>query len=206
MVKIALVDDHTLFRNGLKGLLRTNSDYEVVGDYADGSQFIAALPELDVDIVFMDIAMPNMDGQRATILALQQRPELKIIALTMFSEQPYAQQMIEAGVCGYINKDSDIQIVFDAVNSVMSGGKYFPQGVVEPRKLNEIDDFDALSDRELAVLTAICQGLSTPQIADLLEISKRTVDAHRARILEKTGCNNTASLVAYAIKNKLVEV
>ena len=206
MVKIALVDDHTLFRNGLKGLLRTNSDYEVVGDFADGSQFIAALPELDVDIVFMDIAMPNMDGQRATILALQQRPELKIIALTMFSEQPYAQQMIEAGVCGYINKDSDIQIVFDAVNSVMSGGKYFPQGVVEPRKLNEIDDFDALSDRELAVLTAICQGLSTPQIADLLEISKRTVDTHRARILEKTGCNNTASLVAYAIKNKLVEV
>ena len=206
MVKIALVDDHTLFRNGLKGLLRTNSDYEVVGDFADGSQFIAALPELDVDIVFMDIAMPNMDGQRATILALQQRPELKIIALTMFSEQPYAQQMIEAGVCGYINKDSDIQIVFDAVNSVMSGGKYFPQGVVEPRKLNEIDDFDALSDRELGVLTAICQGLSTPQIADRLEISKRTVDAHRARILEKTGCNNTASLVAYAIKNKLVEV
>lgn len=187
-------------------MLRTNSDYEVVGDYADGSQFIAALPELDVDIVFMDIAMPNMDGQRATILALQQRPELKIIALTMFSEQPYVQQMIEAGVCGYINKDSDIQIVFDAVNSVMSGGKYFPQGVVEPRKLNEIDDFDALSDRELAVLTAICQGLSTPQIADRLEISKRTVDAHRARILEKTGCNNTASLVAYAIKNKLVEV
>lgn len=206
MVKIALVDDHTLFRNGLKGLLRTNSDYEVVGDFADGSQFIAALPELDVDIVFMDIAMPNMDGQRATILALQQRPELKIIALTMFSEQPYAQQMIEAGVRGYINKDSDIQIVFDAVNSVMSGGKYFPQGVVEPRKLNEIDDFDTLSDRELGVLTAICQGLSTPQIADLLEISKRTVDTHRARILEKTGCNNTASLVAYAIKNKLVEV
>ena len=206
MVKIALVDDHTLFRNGLKGLLRTNSDYEVVGDYADGSQFIAALPELDVDIVFMDIAMPNMDGQRATPLALQQRPELKIIALTMFSEQPYAQQMIEAGVCGYINKDSDIQIVFDSVNSVMSGGKYFPQGVVEPRKLNDVDDFDALSDRELAVLTAICQGLSTPQIADLLEISKRTVDTHRARILEKTGCNNTASLVAYAIKNKLVEV
>ncbi|MBQ5855158.1 MAG: response regulator transcription factor [Alistipes sp.] len=206
MVKIALVDDHTLFRNGLKGLLRTNSDYEVVGDYADGSQFIAALPELDVDIVFMDIAMPNMDGQRATTLALRQRPELKIIALTMFSEQPYAQQMIEAGVCGYINKDSDIQIVFDAVNSVMSGGKYFPQGVVELRKLNEIDDFDALSDRELAVLTAICQGLSTPQIADRLEISKRTVDAHRARILEKTGCNNTASLVAYAIKNKLVKV
>ena len=206
MVKIALVDDHTLFRNGLKGLLRTNSDYEVVGDYADGSQFIAALPELDVDIVFMDIAMPNMDGQRATTLALRQRPELKIIALTMFSEQPYAQQMIEAGVCGYINKDSDIQIVFDSVNSVMSGGKYFPQGVVEPRKLNDVDDFDALSDRELAVLTAICQGLSTPQIADLLEISKRTVDTHRARILEKTGCNNTASLVAYAIKNKLVEV
>ncbi len=205
MLKIAIVDDHTLFRNGLKGLLGTHSGYKVVGEYADGSEFIAALPQLEVDVVFMDMSMPNMDGKRATILALQQRPELKIIALTMFGEQQYAQQMMEAGVYGFLNKDSDIQTVFAAIESVVAGNTVFPEWSPYHSKITECDQ-DALTEREIAVLTAICQGLSTPQIAEQLAISKRTVDAHRARILEKTGCNNTASLVVYAIKSKLVDI
>ena len=204
MVKIALVDDHTLFRNGLKGLLVTNPDYDVVGEFSDGSQFIAALPRLDVEVVFMDITMPNMDGKTATKLALRQRPELKIVALTMFGEQQYVEQMAEAGVVGFLNKDSDIKTVFSAINSVVAGGRLFPEGA--EIELKAESDPNALSERELAVLTAICQGLSTPQIADRLTISRRTVDAHRARILEKTGCNNTASLVAHAVKMNLVEV
>ena len=110
MVKIAIVDDHTLFRNGLKGLLSAMSDYQIVGDYSDGSEFIAALPWLDVDVVLMDISMPNMDGKTATVLALQQRPELKVVALTMFGEQKYIQQMVSAGGKGFINKDSDMSV------------------------------------------------------------------------------------------------
>lgn len=204
MVKIALVDDHTLFRNGLKGLLQTNPNYEIVGEYSDGSQFIAALPTLDVEVVLMDISMPNMDGKTATKLALRQRPELKIIALTMFSERQYIEQMADAGVSGFLNKDSDIKTVFQAIDTLVAGDTFFPDGV-EVAQSTE-NDPDALTERELAVLTAICQGLSTPQIADLLSISRRTVDAHRARILEKTGCNNTASLVAHAIKMNLVEI
>jgi DNA-binding NarL/FixJ family response regulator len=204
MVKIALVDDHTLFRNGLKGLLQTNPDYEIVGDYSDGSQLIAALPTLDVEVVLMDISMPNMDGKTATKLALRQCPELKIIALTMFSERQYIEQMADAGVSGFLNKDSDIKTVFQAIDTLVAGDTFFPDGV-EVAQSTE-NDPDALTERELAVLTAICQGLSTPQIADLLSISRRTVDAHRARILEKTGCNNTASLVAHAIKMNLVEI
>ena len=204
MVKIALVDDHTLFRNGLKGLLQTNPNYEIVGDYSDGSQLIAALPTLDVEVVLMDISMPNMDGKTATKLALRQCPELKIIALTMFSERQYIEQMADAGVSGFLNKDSDIKTVFQAIDSLVAGDTFFPDGV-EVAQSTE-NDPDALTERELAVLTAICQGLSTPQIADLLSISRRTVDAHRARILEKTGCNNTASLVAHAIKMNLVEI
>ena len=196
MTKIALVDDHTLFRNGLKGLLLANPQYDVVGEYSDGSQLIAALPTLDVDVVLMDVSMPNMDGKTATTLALNQRPELKIIALTMFGEQQYAQQMVAAGVVGFIHKDSDIQTVFDAIDSVVRGDTYLPDYCVADA---QDTDPDALTDREIAVLTSICQGLSTPQIADKLNISKRTVDAHRARILEKTGCNNTASLVVYAV-------
>ncbi len=204
MVKIALVDDHTLFRNGLKGLLQTNPNYEIVGEYSDGSQFIAALPILDVEVVLMDISMPNMDGKTATKLALRQRPELKIIALTMFSERQYIEQMADAGVVGFLNKDSDIKTVFQAIDTLIEGGSFFPEEVEVVH--NAESDPDALTERELAVLTAICQGLSTPQIADLLSISRRTVDAHRARILEKTGCNNTASLVAHAIKMNLVEI
>jgi DNA-binding NarL/FixJ family response regulator len=204
MVKIALVDDHTLFRNGLKGLLQTNPNYEIVGDYSDGSQLIAALPTLDVEVVLMDISMPNMDGKTATKLALRQCPELKIIALTMFSERQYIEQMADAGVSGFLNKDSDIKTVFQAIDTLVAGDTFFPDGV-EVAQSTE-NDPDALTERELAVLTAICQGLSTPQIADLLSISRRTVDAHRARILEKTGCNNTASLVAHAIKMNLVEI
>jgi DNA-binding NarL/FixJ family response regulator len=204
MVKIALVDDHTLFRNGLKGLLQTNPNYEIVGDYSDGSQLIAALPTLDVEVVLMDISMPNMDGKTATKLALRQCPELKIIALTMFSERQYIEQMADAGVSGFLNKDSDIKTVFQAIDTLVAGNTFFPGGA-EVAQSTE-NDPDALTERELAVLTAICQGLSTPQIADLLSISRRTVDAHRARILEKTGCNNTASLVAHAIKMNLVEI
>lgn len=196
MTKIALVDDHTLFRNGLKGLLLANPQYDVVGEYSDGSQLIAALPTLDVDVVLMDVSMPNMDGKTATTLALNQRPELKIIALTMFGEQQYAQQMVAAGVVGFIHKDSDIQTVFDAIDAVVGGERYLPDYCVG--EAQSVDP-DALTDREIAVLTSICQGLSTPQIAEKLNISKRTVDAHRARILEKTGCNNTASLVVYAV-------
>ena len=195
MIKIALVDDHTLFRNGLKGLLSANSHYTVVGEFSDGSQLIAALPTLDVDVVLMDVSMPNMDGKTATTLALNQRPELKIIALTMYGEQQYAQQMIDAGVLGFIHKDSDIQTVFDAIDTVVSGESYLPNY----QNITSAIDPDALTEREIAVLTCICQGLSTPQIAEQLNISKRTVDAHRARILEKTGCNNTASLVVYAV-------
>lgn len=204
MVKIALVDDHTLFRNGLKGLLLANPDYDVVGEFSDGSQFIAALPTLEVEVVFMDISMPNMDGKTATKLALRQRPELKIIALTMFGEQQYLEQMAEAGVVGFLKKDSDIQEVYSAIESVVAGECILPEWVDAEAKSQT--DPDALSERELSVLSAICQGLSTPQIAEQLSISRRTVDAHRARILEKTGCNNTASLVAYAVKMNLVEV
>ncbi len=195
MVKIAIVDDHTLFRNGLKGLLSAMSDYQIVGDYSDGSEFIAALPRLDVDVVLMDISMPYMDGKTATVLALQQRPELKVVALTMFGEQQYIQQMVSAGVKGFINKDSDIHIVCEAINAVVRGEEYIPY-YQSPASLSGADE---LTERELAVLTCICKGLSTPQIAEQLNISKRTVDAHRARILEKTGCNNTASLVVHAV-------
>lgn len=208
---IVLVDDHTLFRNGLKRLLNGRRGCHVVGEYSDGSEFIAALPSLQsVDIVFMDIAMPMMGGEQATRLALQQRPELHIVCLSMFGEEQYYQRMVEAGAKGFLLKDSDIEEVFEAINAIVEGEEYFSKALLEslPHRLRKSDmtEGDSLSERESDILLGICQGLSNQEIADSLFISKRTVDAHRANILEKTGCKNTASLVVYAMKNHLVEI
>ncbi len=207
--RIVLVDDHTLFRNGLKGLIDGRNGCRVVAEFSDGADFVAALPTLCADVVFMDISMPAMNGDIATAEALRRKPDLKVICLSMFGDENYYSRMMEAGAKGFLLKDSDIDEVFAAVDTVLAGGDYICQALLESisstMRSGEANP-DALSDREADVLLGICRGLSNQEIADALFISKRTVDAHRANILEKTGCKNTASLVVYAIKNRLVEV
>ncbi len=210
-VKIALVDDHSLFRGGLRGLLEGRRGCRVVGEFADGAEFVAALPTLDADVVFMDISMPAMSGDVATAHALRQRPDMRVICLSMFGDENYYSRMVDAGACGFLLKDSDIDEVFEAVDAVTSGGSYFCRALMDSlssvlRHGTAGSGAEMLSERERDVLLGICRGLSNQQIADALFISKRTVDAHRANILEKTGCNNTASLVVYAMKNRLVEI
>ena len=208
-IKIVLVDDHALFRNGLKGLLSMREGYSVVGEAGDGREFLDMLPTTEADVVFMDISMPEVGGEEATRKALVLRPDLKVITLSMFGDEKYYTRMVEAGAKGFLLKDSSIEEVFEAVDAVVSGGDYF-----SPRLLSSMSDklrgteseSAELSSREIEVLLLICRGLSNQEIADALFISKRTVDAHRANILEKTGCKNTASLVVYAIKNGLVTV
>ncbi len=210
--KIVLVDDHALFRTGLRGLLEHCTDCQVVGEAASGEEFLAMLP-VDADVVFMDFSMPGIDGARTTELALERQPELKIITLSMFGEESYYSRMVEAGARGFLLKDSDIDDVVEAVHTVMDGGEYFsPQlmanitGRLRTRDVDEVADGDTLSSREREILVAVCRGLSNVEIAEELFISKRTVDKHRANILEKTGCKNTASLVVYAIRSGLVEL
>ena len=156
--------------------------------------------------------MPEMDGIEASKKVLEQDPNLKIITLSMYGDQEYYSRMLEIGVRGFVLKDSDIQEVKTAIHPVAEGGNYFSQpllrGLILARKENpptEPED-DQLSERELEVLLEICQGLSNNEIADKLFISKRTVEKHRANVLLKTGCKNTASLVVFAIKNHLVEL
>ena len=164
--RIILVDDHSLFRNGLRELLERCEGCRVVGEAASGEEFLAMMEGMEADIVFMDFSMPGLDGAQTTERALARRPELRIITLSMFGEESYYSRMVEAGARGFLLKDSDIG----------------------------------------DVLEAVCRGLSNQEIADELFISKRTVDKHRANILEKTGCKNTASLVVYAIRNGIVEI
>lgn len=210
--RIALVDDHTLFRNGLRGLLERRGECCVAGEAGGGEEFLAQLDTLEVDVVFMDFAMPGIDGAQTTERALARRPDLKVITLSMHGDETYYSRMVEAGARGFLLKDSDIDDVFEALETVAAGGTYFSPQLLASianrmRTRNGADDgTEALSSREREILVEVCRGLSNQEIADELFISKRTVDKHRANILEKTGCKNTASLVVYAIRNRIVEL
>ena len=207
-IKIALVDDHALFRNGLRGLIDGRNGCQVVAESSDGSEFLENAEAMNADVVFMDIAMPTLSGDKATALALEQNPNLRVICLSMFGDEKYYSRMVEAGAKGFLLKDSSIDEVFAAIESVMAGEEYICKDVMQALStaMRRNDDAENLSAREIDVLLGICRGLSTQEIADQLFISKRTVDSHRANILEKTGSRNTASLVVYAIKNNLVEI
>ena len=207
-IKIALVDDHALFRNGLRGLIDGRNGCQVVAESSDGSEFLENAEAMNADVVFMDIAMPTLSGDKATALALEQNPNLRVICLSMFGDEKYYSRMVEAGAKGFLLKDSSIDEVFAAIESVMAGEEYICKDVMQALStaMRRNDDAENLSEREIDVLLGICRGLSTQEIADQLFISKRTVDKHRANILEKSGCKNTASLVVYAIRNGLVEV
>jgi DNA-binding NarL/FixJ family response regulator len=213
MIRIALVDDHTLFRRGLKMLLASCPDFEVVAEASSGEEFLELLDAARPDVVFMDYSMGGINGAETTERALARVPDLKVISLTMFGDNAYYSRMAAAGAKGFLLKDSEFDEVVDAVRTVCDGGTYFSALLLESISQSlrvthsaGSDGQDALSDREIEILVGICQGLSTQEIADKHFISKRTVDKHRANILEKSGCKNTASLVVYAIKNGLVEV
>ena len=170
------------------------------------------LPSLDVDVVFMDISMPGMDGAETTRRALAERPDLRIVTLSMYGDEHYYTRMMESGASGFLLKDSDIEEVYSAVEVTMAGDSYFSSALLGTLTRNmsmlavDEPDEDQLSNREVEILVEVCRGLSNQEIADKLFISKRTVDKHRANIMEKTGCKNTANLVVYAIKNHLVDL
>lgn len=215
MIRIALVDDHSLFRRGMKLLLASHPDVEVVADVASGEEFLAVLDEVCPDVVFMDYYMPGLNGAETTEQALMRYPEMKIITLSMFGDNAYYTRMMECGAKGFLLKDSEFDEVIEAVKTVSEGGTYFSASLLRSLSnsikiphlpMSNIAEQDRLSEREIEILVAICRGLSTQEIADEFFISKRTVDKHRANILEKSGCKNTASLVVYAIKYGLVEL
>lgn len=210
-MKILLVDDHTLFRNGLKMLLDTLPGYEVTGEASNGKEFLELIRKNEYDIVFLDIEMPEINGIEAAKRALEINHDLRIITLSMYGDEEYYDQMIDAGAKGFLLKNTNLQEVKTAIDTVLNGGNYFSQELMQnllrnykiTKELKEPDS--ALSDREVEILLLISEGLSNQEIGDRLFISKRTVEKHRANILDKTNCRNAAGLIMYAIKNQLIE-
>jgi DNA-binding NarL/FixJ family response regulator len=210
-IRILIADDHQLFRNGLRILLNAFPEFEVVGEASNGEEFLRILSDTPAEVALMDINMPEMDGIEATRKALRMNPDIAIIALSMYGEEEYYYKMVDAGAKGFLLKDSDISEVKDAILTVRKGGNYFSQEllyhVIQKIKNRENESKSAnLSKREKEILFKICEGLSNQEIAETLFISKRTVDKHRANLLGKTNSKNTASLILFAIKNKLIEI
>jgi DNA-binding NarL/FixJ family response regulator len=208
---VLLVDDHKLFRGGLRLLLENSNYIQRVDEAENGKQFLKILEDWKPDIVFMDIEMPEMDGITATHKALERFPDLKIIALSIYGDENYYTSMIRAGAKGFILKNSSIQDVEDAIKNVYSGNNYVSHEILN-RLLKGIEKkgkhyvSEDLTEREKEVLYHICKGLSNQDIANALYLSKRTVDKHRENLLFKTNSKNTAGLVMYAIKKGIVDL
>lgn len=207
---IWLIDDHQLFRAGFKTLLHRLPEVVVDFEASNGVDFLNKLCESQPDLVFLDVAMPLMDGMEAATKALALYPELKIIVLSMYSDEVYSTRLAETGIKGYLLKSTDFKEVELAIEAVLGGELYFSQELMQQFLLHRNAARNSLTidftDRETEVLMEICNGLSSQEIAEKLFISKRTVEKHRANIMLKSGCANTASMVVYAIKHNILSI
>ena len=211
--KIIIVDDHHLFRNGLKLLLNGIENFKVISEAENGIELLEILSKNGIpDVILLDIEMPKMNGIETAEKVLELYPEAKIIVLSMYGDEEYYYKMINIGAKGFLLKNSNINDVESAIVSICNGGNYFSAELLlntikNIKKINKQAETDSvLSEREIEILIDICKGLSNQEIANKLFISKRTVDKHRANILEKTNSKNTANLIMYSIKNNIVEM
>ncbi|MFV0266248.1 MAG: response regulator [Draconibacterium sp.] len=212
-ISLIIVDDHKIFRDGLKLLLSRFSNVELIGEASDGAEFLDLLENKKPDIVFMDINMPKINGLEATKLALKRYPDLKIIILTTFLEEEYIEQMITAGVEGYMLKNSELDEFDKAINRVFYGGNYFSEEIVgmilsnikRLRTQKKISNKHNFTPRETEILRLICKGLSNEQIAESTFVSVKTIEKHKSILFQKTNTQNTVNLVIYAFKNELID-
>lgn len=209
-IKIYIVDDHEMFREGVKMLLAKSNDFEIIGEASNGKECLENIPP-DVDVILMDISMPVLDGMEATQQIIQKDPSAKIIALSMFGDQEYYYKMIHSGVKGFVLKEAGSKELETAIKEVYEGRNFFSQELLrniiitlsEKKSENVVHDF---SPRELEILQLICSGWSNKEIADKLCISIRTIENHKATLMQKTGVKNTISLIIFAIKNSIVKI
>ena len=216
-IKLALCDDHTLFRVGMASILGQVHDFELIMEASNGQELIDRLPRKTPDVVLLDLQMPVMDGTTTADYLRINYPLIKIVVVTMHDEDRMILHLLEKGVSGYLLKDAEAGEVEKAIRKVMDEGVYLNEFVSKAmlRKMTNKPRVDKpasplynskilITEREKEVLRLICEGLSTNEISEKIFLSPRTVEGHRLRIMEKTGTKNTAGMVAYAFKNGLV--
>lgn len=210
-MRILLVDDHEIMREGMCALLKKRPDAEVVGQAADGRAAIKMVQELRPDVVIMDIGMPNLNGIEATRQMLTDNPHIKVMALSTHSDGSIVAKMIKAGATGYMLKESAFAELMDGLNAMMNGKTYLCSKIAKvvfadyvSMITNPNREFgDGLSGREREVLQLVAEGHTTKDIAKILHLSPKTVDSHREHIMEKLGIRNVAGLTKYAMREGL---
>lgn len=214
-IKIILTDDHRIFRDGIKSLLSENEEIQIIGEASDGFELMEMLKMITPDLVIMDITMPKLSGIEVTKQISSLYPEMGILILSMHTNEEFVINSIKAGAQGYLPKDTSKEELLKAIHAIYNGGEYYSKNVSDSFLKNFAKRFkveqnlmenDELTKREIEILQLAAGGSSNKEIADQLYISIKTVDAHKNHIMQKLKLKNTAELVIYAIKNKIIEL
>ncbi len=209
MIKILLADDHTIVRQGLKLILSSQADFQVVGEASNGREVVELAEKLHPDIVLLDVAMPELNGIEATRRMMEANGRLRILVLSMHKESVYVREILKAGARGYLLKDVIDTELLNAVRSVARGDGYISPAVsgalLSDYRQNVTDPADLLTNREREVLQLIAEGKTNKEVATKLNLSVYTVDSHRGKIMEKLNLHSTGELVRFAIKHGLAD-
>ncbi len=214
MIKIMIVDDHKMFRNGIKLMIEAEKVGKVIAEAENGKQFLDLLKNHEPDMVLMDIDMPIMGGIEATEKAIAEYPDLKILALSMFGDEKFYSKMLSAGAKGFLLKKSGMSELFKGIEEIAKGESYFSNELLRKMIINlenstqkstNLENIIKFTDREMEILQLLCKGKSTNEIAKLISLSPKTIDSYRSKLISKTNTKNTVSLVIYAIKNELIK-
>ncbi len=218
-IRVLIVDDHKLVKDGIRSVFSSNDRIQVVGDLAEGETTVPFLRRKETDVVLMDINLPGMNGIDVTRRVVEEFDgAVRVVALSMYNEEAYIRRMLAAGAVGYVLKSADIHELMEAIECAYAGDNYYSSEVTstmmarfvkgEQRRKGRkvpVASVDALTKREVCVLKLIAEELTNHEIAGRLSISSRTVDTHRRNLLQKLGLKNTAGLVKFALQNELVE-
>lgn len=212
-VRVLLADDHELFLEGLKELIRKTPDVELVGQAHDGLEALEQTAIAGPDVVLMDMTMPRLNGIQATRQLRERFPSVRVLAVSMHGDREFIVESLKAGACGYVLKECTSEELHQAILTVSMGQYYLTPSVLSlliEDYLHLLEEASSsscpLSDRELDVLKLLVKGLNAKQIAARLSISKNTVDTHRRRIMDKVGCNGMAELTRYAIREGYLDL
>jgi two-component system response regulator NreC len=208
-IRILLADDHAVVRQGFRLILSGQPDMEIVGEAGDGNQAVEQAEKLKPDVVVMDVAMPNLNGIEATRRLAAAAPHTRVLALSMHKDSVYVREILRAGAKGYLLKDSIDRDLLDAVRAVAKGEAYLSPAIADSvltdYRKHVTDPLDLLTNREREVLQLIAEGKTNKDIAQSLNLSVYTVDAHRGRIMEKLNLHSTGELVRFAMRAGLVD-